>query len=1025
MAKRMLIDATHPEETRVVVTSGTRLEEFDFETATKKQLKGNIYLAKVTRVEPSLQAAFVEYGGNRHGFLAFNEIHPDYWRIPIADREALLRGDDEEEEERHERQERRGRRRGRGRSAESTEAQPAHQHDGTGPEPASVGYFDEAGSAGPSQAEDSVPPAAASDPVATDEAKQAGPPPGDLVLDDPRGSAALDHTQPFLAGPLVEPPPLPHVGSTGAVDTLSATATADATDPAGGDREVIPGGAAEETVVAAGSADTMGAAEPVGELDEAPLEPLEQIGGDDIAEEEEERRQRRSRSQRHYKIQEVIKRRQVLLVQVVKEERGNKGAALTTYLSLAGRYCVLMPNTDRGGGISRRITNQQDRKRLKHIIEELALPDGMAVILRTAGMERSMQEIRRDYEYLQRLWEEIRDLTLKSNAPSLIYEEGSLIKRAIRDVYSSDIDEIQVDGDESYRQAREFMTMLMPHHVERVKRYADSAVRLYQRHNVEQQLDEIHANTVRLRSGGYIVINPTEALVAIDVNSGRATRERHIEETALKTNLEASDEIARQLRLRDLAGLIVIDFIDMEESRNQHAVERRFKDAMKNDRARIQIGRISAFGLLELSRQRLRPSLIEVSHERCQHCAGTGFIRSTESGALHVLRAIEAEAAKAHGQELIIHVAPSIAFYLLNNKRTQIAALEQRSFAHISFAAAEDLIAPAYRAERAPLRDAIAPASTAIRQVHMDEMPAVAAHDEAPVGAEPPTSESAIAWLSGRTAPDEGAEERRPPAERSEHEERSRESREEREERGGRRRRRRRRGRDGDDASAQHRGQRPVGEAPAQAAAPSETPHEAAAGDLGAVEPALAHGEPQRHADSRPRDEDEGERRGRRRRRGRRGGRTRGERGETDQAVDAGSPPPGRPLIGPGHDLDRPYVPTGRIAGPGDEHDWPWNRPVEPIAAPAQAIAPAPMPEPFAPTIYREPEPPPAVAPIAKQQPTASPVEPVVPAAVQIEPAAPVAAPMPPVAAPAPPAEPEEPPGPPRRGWWKRMTRAG
>jgi ribonuclease E len=960
MAKRMLIDATHPEETRVVVMSGTRLEEFDFETSTKKQLKGNIYLAKVTRVEPSLQAAFVEYGGNRHGFLAFNEIHPDYWRIPVADREALFRDDDDDDEPREHRR----------RSRDDGERPAAELAEGAIAESASVGYFEDPGEpqAETSTALDSVPSAA--DPTIGHDAPTSGPPPADIVFEDPRGAVALDNPEPLLAGPLVEPPP------------------ADSVEPAGGDRDVIPGGAAEETV-----ADAAGAESVTGAFEEMPVEPLEQIGGDDVAEEVEERRQRRFRSQRHYKIQEVIKRRQVLLVQVVKEERGTKGAALTTYLSLAGRYCVLMPNTDRGGGISRRITNQQDRKRLKHIMEELDVPDGMAVILRTAGMERSMQEIRRDYEYLQRLWEEIRDLTLKSNAPSLIYEEGSLIKRAIRDVFAADIDEIQVDGEESYRTAREFMTMLMPQHVDRVKQYSDGGVRLYQRHSVEQQLDEIHANTVRLRSGGYIVMNPTEALVAIDVNSGRSTRERHIEETALKTNLEAAEEIARQLRLRDLAGLIVIDFIDMEESRNQHAVERRFKDAMRNDRARIQIGRISPFGLLELSRQRLRPSLIEVSHERCQHCAGTGFIRSTESAALHVLRGLEAEAAKAQGYELTIHVAPSIAFYLLNNKRAQIAAVEQRCGTHIAFAPAEDLIAPAYRAERAPLREPVQVVAAPIRQVHMDEL----APDEPPVDAQPPAAPAegaealSPAWIAGKSARDRGDEDR-----------------EERDDRGGhRRKRRRRRGRHDEEAEAPRRERaRPE---PAAAQAHDVAVEQAAVAPEGAAEPS---GERQHRRGEAPRHEDdEGERRGRRRRRGRRGGRSRtGERTEAEAPVDLGAPPPGQPLIGPGHDLDRSFAPSGRVAGPGDEHDWPWNRQAEPMVAQPAAITAEPPPESVAIPALREPEPAPSIPAAVAEQPVVVPVEPIAPVEAAVPP------PLP---------EPEEPAAPPRRGWWKRMTRAG
>jgi len=541
MAKRMLIDAAHPEEIRVALLKGNRLEDFDFETATKKQLKGNIYLAKVTRVEPSLQAAFVDYGGNRHGFLAFNEIHPDYYRIPVADREALL-------------------------AQERALAEPASNGD-----------------------------------------------PGD------RGEG----------------------------------------------------------------------------------EDVETVGGDDI----EEVGPRRFRPPRPYKIQEVTKRRQILLVQVVKEERGNKGAALTTYLSLAGRYCVLMPNTPRGGGISRKITNLKDRRRLKNILEEFEVPDGMSVIVRTAGMERSKAEIKRDLEYLMRLWDEIRELTLKSTAPALIYEEANLIKRAIRDLYDRDIDEIHVEGDDGYRAAKDFMRMLTPSHAKRVHQYKDALIPLFHRYQVENQIDGIQSPTVQLKSGGYIVITPTEALVSIDVNSGRATKERNIEETALRTNSEAAEEIARQLRLRDLAGLIVIDFIDMEEPRNNAAVERKLKEAMRFDRARIQIGRISPFGLLELSRQRLRPSLIEATMQHCSHCAGSGWVRSIESTALHVLRGLEEEGIRQRSAELKLTVPRAVALYLLNQKRAAVGQVEQRYHFSVFIDTDDTLVPPAFRLERTKIAE--------------------------------------------------------------------------------------------------------------------------------------------------------------------------------------------------------------------------------------------------------------------------------------------------------------------------------
>ncbi|CAO3399690.1 Rne/Rng family ribonuclease [Azospirillum palustre] len=606
MAKRMLVDATHPEETRVAVVNGNRLEELDFEIASRKQLKGNIYLAKVTRVEPSLQAAFVEYGGNRHGFLAFSEIHPDYYRIPMADREALLA------EER--------------RLEEQAEARAEAAADG----------------------------AVMAEPIRPEQVVEEWSP-----MPSPIAPEASDEEDGDDSGE----------------------------DAEAGDEQAVPSeGAAPDT-----------------------------LGGDE--DEEAETQRRRSRPLRSYKIQEVVKRRQVMLVQVTKEERGNKGAALTTYLSLPGRYCVLMPNTGRGGGISRKITNPADRKRLKEILSDLDIPDGMAVILRTAGLERSKPEIKRDLEYLLRLWDDIREQTLKSSAPCLIYEEANLIKRSIRDLYANDIDEIWVEGEAGFRTAREFMDMLMPGHSQRVQLYRDSQIPLFHRYQVETQIDAIHSPVVQLRSGGYIVINPTEALVSIDVNSGKSTRERNIEETAYKTNLEAADEVARQLRLRDLAGLIVIDFIDMEEPRNNAAVERRMKEAMKNDRARIQLGRISAFGLLELSRQRLRPSLLETNFERCPHCSGTGVVRSVESASLHVLRAIEEEGIRKRSAEITIFVPTSIALYILNQKRGELAKIEERHAFSVMVQADDTLIAPDHRLERnkARLADEDAPLVSADR----------------------------------------------------------------------------------------------------------------------------------------------------------------------------------------------------------------------------------------------------------------------------------------------------------------------
>jgi ribonuclease E len=512
MTKRMLIDAAHAEETRVVVVDGQRIEELDFESLSRKQLRGNIYLAKVTRVEPSLQAAFIEYGGNRHGFLAFNEIHPDYYQIPHADREVLMREEAEEEA----------------------------QH-----------------------------------------------------------APAID---------------------------------ADDTDE--------------------------------DEMDEAV-------------------ERRRRRLMRRYKIQEVIKRRQIMLVQVVKEERGNKGAALTTYLSLAGRYCVLMPNTARGGGISRKITSITDRKRLKSAVSALDVPKGMGLIIRTAGAARTKLEIKRDYEYLTRLWEDIREKTLQSIAPALIYEEEDLVKRAIRDMFDKDLESIQVEGEAGYKEARDFMRMIMPSQAKKVVHYREPTP-LFVKHRVEDQISQIHSPVVQLKSGGYLVINQTEALVAIDVNSGRSTKERNIETTALKTNIEAAEEAARQLRLRDLAGLIVIDFIDMDEAKNNRTVEKVLKDALKDDRARLQMGKISGFGLMELSRQRRRSGVLEGSTHVCDHCQGTGRVRSVESSAVAALRAIEMESVKGGAGAITVRLPTAVGLYILNEKRAYLAGLDTTHDLHVS-----------------------------------------------------------------------------------------------------------------------------------------------------------------------------------------------------------------------------------------------------------------------------------------------------------------------------------------------------
>jgi ribonuclease E len=674
MADKMLIDAAHPEETRVVVMRGNRVEEFDFESANRKQLRGNIYLAKVTRVEPSLQAAFVDYGGNRHGFLAFSEIHPDYYQIPVADREALIaeeeraqRAADADADNRAGRRGRGGRQRHRGagrrrdvkRSKPLAEQELAHEAAAIPAGETTVSEQLPAEEALAHEAEPAPEAAAPEQPMAEFAAEE----PAREAAESPVGEEA------------VEPAPAPQESEQPAEEAL-AHETEPAPEGEGPETAEVAGGEA----VAAEEAGAGQAEETAGELaegngeEQGEEEAVESVGGADALEEVQERL---PRFRRQYKIQEVIKRRQVMLVQVVKEERGTKGAALTTYLSLAGRYSVLMPNTARGGGISRKITSAEDRSRLKEIAGELEVPEGMGVILRTAGASRTKTEVKRDFEYLLRLWETVRDLTLKSTAPKLVYEEGSLVKRSIRDLYNKDIEEIVVAGEEGHKEARDFMRMLMPSHVKNVKLYKDTQP-LFTRYGIESQLDAMFSPVVQLRSGGYIVINQAEALVAIDVNSGRATREHHIEDTALKTNCEAAEEIARQLRLRDLAGLIVIDFIDMDETRNNRTVERRLKEALKHDRARIQVGRISHFGLLEMSRQRIRSSVLESSTEKCPVCGGSGHVRSVSSVALQLLRALEETLIKGATHNLIVRTRSEVALYVLNHKRAHLRGLEER-----------------------------------------------------------------------------------------------------------------------------------------------------------------------------------------------------------------------------------------------------------------------------------------------------------------------------------------------------------
>ena len=634
MSKKMLIDATHAEETRVVVVDGNKVEEFDFESENKRQLAGNIYLAKVTRVEPSLQAAFVDYGGNRHGFLAFSEIHPDYYQIPVADREALLAeeaalaAEDEAEDERRKPQRQRQRRRPKAVDAASDDAVSTAE-----PEGLATTEADDDATARTAAAIADIP----------------GMNVVDLVADEGAVPALVQEPQ---------PPAPPRENDEGSDDSGRPYRAMD--DAADRDDEV------------------------------------ESVADEDVAEEISQPRRPRAR---RYKIQEVIKVRQILLVQVVKEERGNKGAALTTYLSLAGRYCVLMPNTARGGGISRKITNAADRKKLKEIASELDVPRGAGLIIRTAGSQRTKSEIKRDYEYLQRLWEQVRELTLRSIAPAKIYEEGDLIKRTIRDLYNRDIDEVLVEGEAGYRTAKDFMKMIMPSHAKNVRQHVEGQP-LFAKYQVESYLSSMFNPVVQLKSGGYIVIGVTEALVAIDVNSGRATKEGSIEETALKTNLEAAEEVARQLRLRDLAGLIVVDFIDMEERKNNAAVEKRFKEKLKSDRARIQIGRISAFGLLEMSRQRLRPGMLEASTQPCPHCHGTGLLRSDDSLGLSILRELEEEGVRRRSKEVLLRAPIGIVNFLVNYKREHVAGIEARYGMSVRVEGDPKLVSPDYTIEK-------------------------------------------------------------------------------------------------------------------------------------------------------------------------------------------------------------------------------------------------------------------------------------------------------------------------------------
>jgi ribonuclease E len=980
MTKRMLIDASHPEETRVAVLDGNRLEAFDIESANRLPLKGNIYLARVVRVEPSLQAAFVEYGGNRHGFLAFGEIHPDYYQIPVADRQRLLEAQRAEADEERRREE----------AEDAARAVDAALNDAL-----------ETAAAAPEP--DAGEPASARLVTLEAAAAEATVPHEGVPLPEHAELASL----PASALPGVE-----------AAEALDPVEPAEAPEGAPNGEDHLPGEAAQEE---------NGDAEANGE----PQLPPETVGGST----EDDVRERRipPKFLRHYKIQEVIKRRQIMLVQVVKEERGTKGAALTTYISLAGRFSVLMPNSPRGGGVSRKITSAADRKRLREVIDDLSLPDGMSLIVRTAGAQRPKPEIKRDCEYLLRLWDNIRERTFASTAPALIYEEADLIKRSIRDTYGKDVEEVLVDGEDAYQDAREFMRMLMPQHAGKV-RISRDGVPLFAKHGVDAQLEGMHNPTVQLKSGGYIVINQTEALVAIDVNSGRATRDRHIEDTALRTNLEAADEVARQLRLRDLAGLIVIDFIDMESSKHDGMVERRLKEALKQDRARIQVGRISHFGLLEMSRQRLRPSLVEHAFIACPHCQGRGLVRSVESSGLAVLRAIEEEGGKRRAAEIVVHVATPIAFWLLNRKRERLAMIEERFGMAVLFQADDTLIPPALRIERTRAQnpDAIAERPAALR---MDYAP----EPEEPEAAEPePEVEAAPAPVRAEAEP-------------------RAEARAEGDADGNRRRRRRRRrGRREEGGATPAEGAAEEGEEEdeaeeAEAAPAAETPPEGEAEAEGEAEP---EGEA---AEAGP----EGAEEARRRRRGRRGGRRRRPEGEAAEGEEAPAPAPAAPPAPAPAPVAARRIPTPAdpFAGQMDEIFLAMEaaeqqaaeraarprRPAapEPVvaaaeapgavvaeappvaelppaeAAPSGAEAPAPEPAEAAPAAEAAPEPARAAEPVPAQVPEPEPAP--APEAAPAPVVAPVAA-EPQIGTPVPPivlgAEAVELPR--KRGWWKR-----
>ncbi len=1044
MTKRMLIDATHAEETRVVVLDGNRLEDFDVESSTKKQLKGNIYLAKVVRVEPSLQAAFVEYGGGRHGFLAFGEIHPDYYQIPVADRQRLLAMQAEEARAEEEAE-----------AAEygGVESRASHVPSAH----ATVEIVSDPDGADAADDEAPAIDAATAATVAAAMEPEAGQPSIAGGANEPAAPMAAEPES--VAPPLAQP-----------TDVEPADVEPESVEPGQIESGAVENGAAQPLAVDFGEV-TYGAIAPHDEAESGPeaghgddaehgddagrMPPPAVIGGENDTTDgfgaDQARVRGASRILRNYRIQEVIRRRQILLIQVVKEERGGKGAALTTYISLAGRFCVLMPNSPRGGGISRKITSAADRRRLKEITAELEVPKGMGLIVRTAGAARPKPEIRRDCEYLMRLWDDIREHTMQSVAPALIYEEASLIKRAIRDVYSREVSEILVDGEEGWRGARDFMRMLMPDHAKKVQLWRPSTQgaggqALFAAQQVEAQLDAMNSPTVQLKSGGYLVINQTEALVAIDVNSGRSTRERGIEETALKTNLEAADEVARQLRLRDLAGLIVIDFIDMEIRRNNTMVEKRIQDALKSDRARIQVGHISHFGLLEMSRQRLRPSLAETSFVPCPHCGGSGHMRSTESSAIHVLRAIEEECGKMRGGQIVVHMAGAVAMYLLNHKRDRLSELEERFVMRVHLAGDDSLLPPQVRVDR--VKTALTDAERPVARPMVPAAPmALEAEDED------------VAEIADEAFDDTADEEEAGPA--SVQANGAGEPAQAGEEAGRTKRRRRRGGRgarrdEGDEAAS--------GATPGAEPAGEDAPFEASDGEMPAVAATLdeapeGDGNEQPSIDATVLDENGLPKA---RRRGRRGGRRRRRDGSFEEGAPAGqeADPAAEPAA-PVPSASQPYVPQAYVPQPYVPAPYAGPTPADPFGArsfdiydlmdeplppldippvPAKVAAPAaetlvakePAPEHAAPI----PEPEAVTKPEAAPESLAAPVSLAVPeqlavpepkvvavhphpepepeTAIEPEPA------PPPVYAPVLVGPSEEAPAEPKRGWWRR-----